>query len=407
VFHPEREIALFEFRRDVAQRGGQRLDRRKVVAEVVEKAPDVSARVEPAQFHSRDERTHHFDDLQFRVETAADVFDGDQRFEHHVQVGLERHMVLVEQQQQLFEDAGDADFFERQIDVLVDQVGGVAFEILAAAGEFPGDRHVKRPIDQERSFPRQHVVDHPHEIAALGEADPAHHAEIDEYQDVSFHDENIARVRVGMEEAEFENLFEQRIDTDSGQEFEVETGRLFRVCENFGHRFAVDSLHGEHFFSGEILNQLRNLHIGRVGHVLVEEQHVGRFGAVIELPVDGVGELGDDPGGLHPGEGFGIGLHLRGDVVHDLKIGADRLDDAGPPHLDHNLHTGFQLGGMNLPDAGGGHRFVVEFGVQLLGRLAEFGADRLLDHLRRKRRDVFGQLGQLVRIGFGDEVGAG
>ena len=137
------------------------------------------------------------------------MLDRDQSLEHHVEVRLKREFIFVEHLHKLFENVRDAQFIQRQIDVLVNQVADIPLQLQPAAGKTAGNRHAQRRVGHQRNLSPQHVVDDPDEILPLLFTDSPHHAEIDEGEAIPFKQKDVPWMRIRMEEAVFEDLGEQ------------------------------------------------------------------------------------------------------------------------------------------------------------------------------------------------------
>ena len=166
----------------------------------------------------------------------------------------------------------------------------------------------------------------------LGEAQPllqvelSHHPEIDEGQHARVQiDEQVAGMRVGVEEAVHGQLLDERAEGVEGDLVAVEA----RVLDGLdvADLDALDELLGDHLGGRELGVDGRHVHAGQRLHVLGEAQGVVGLAAVVELLEHAGRELlehADDvqrPHGLRP---------LGGDarrVLQDAEVGADLRGD--------------------------------------------------------------------------------
>ena len=96
-------------------------------------------------------------------------------------------------------------------------------------------------------------------------------------------------------------------------------------------------------------------------------------------------------------------LEERGGRTQEVKVALHLLPNAGPPDLDDHLAPVLQQRRVDLRDRGRGERL----GVDARERLLSDGvADRALDPRERDRRNLVGELGELVDVDVGKQVGA-
>jgi hypothetical protein len=100
-------------------------------------------------------------------------------------------------------------------------------------------------------------------------------------------------------------------------------------------------------------------------------------------------------------------LEPGGKIVHHLDVFADALFDPRADHLHSHLLTGFQSGGVHLGHGCGGHGRLVDTVKKLVQGLAQFGLDQAANPVEGHRRHLVLQLGQLVDVFRGKQVGTG
>ncbi|MNZ70471.1 hypothetical protein D3C78_888100 [compost metagenome] len=103
------------------------------------------------------------------------------------------------------------------------------------------------------------------------------------------------------------------------------------------------------------------------------------------------------------GDAFGE----AGDDEQPGDVGADHRLEVRANHLDHHFLAGLQLRGVDLGDRGGGQRFALEAGEDLLDLGAQLFLDARHGEFRRERRNIVLQVCQFVGDIVRQQVTAG
>ena len=121
-----------------------------------------------------------------------------------------------------------------------------------------------------------------------------HHPEIDEADYVARHDEDVARMRVGMEEAFFHDHLQQGVGTGDGNLVQVVSGG-FQFLDMV-RRQSVDFLHDKQPLGGVFRIDFGNIDLGIVFEHAREPAHVVRLVEVVQFVGHLFGELFDEAG---------------------------------------------------------------------------------------------------------------
>ncbi len=128
------------------------------------------------------------------------------------------------------------------------------------------------------------------ETQPLLQVELAHHPEVDEGEHAGVEvDEQIARMRIGVEEAVHRQLLDERAECVAGDLVAVEAGRLDRL--DVADLDALDELLGDDLGGREVGVDGRHVHAGQGLHVLGEAQGVVGLAAIVELLEDAGREL--------------------------------------------------------------------------------------------------------------------
>ncbi len=228
-----------------------------------------------------------------------------------------------------------------------------------------------------------------------------HHAEVDEHQHPALPagcaalvfdggDEQVAGVRVGVEEAVFEDLLQVGVQQARSHLRPVDPGSL--------DGGVVGDLDGQHVFQrqgaagGVRPDHLRDAHARIAVEVEAEGVGVFSFRQVIDLFIQNTGELVQQSRDVGPPPDRAVALQPLPDGVQGGQVGLDDLLDVRPLHLDHHVHdrpgrrgiglpvgAGFgqvalaQPGTVHLAQGGRRQRLRIEFQEFLFQRGAEFG----------------------------------
>ncbi len=238
---------------------------------------------------------------------------------------------------------------------------------------------------------------------------PTHHAQIDQTEDGGrwrAGDEDVAWVRIGVEEAVLEDHLDDHPDArlrDARALMTVIPDRLIDLG-------AREELEREHLLRRRLPVHLREAHARMPVEVLRELDGVVGLLLEVELAGDRAVELIDEPDRRVEAR-FGNGpLHQRRERVEDLHVARNRDARAWTLDLDDHLARAAlvaQDGAVYLADRRGGERRLVEALVDLVERTAQGVLDSLLDVGERDRVHLVLELFQLGDPGGGDHVRAG
>ena len=116
---------------------------------------------------------------------------------------------------------------------------------------------------------------------------------------------------------------------------------------------------------------------------------IGGLELVVELFDDPLAQLGQQSLSVDPGS---EALEQRHQHLHVAHVGLDRLGNPGVLNLDRHLVAVVGCGAVDLPDRGGGDRFLVKAGEDCADRLAKVGFDDLLHIFEGDLRRAVAQL---------------
>jgi len=214
--------------------------------------------------------------------------------------------------------------------------------------------------------------------------DPPHDAEIDRGEAAVGQGEQIALVKVGVEEAVDHRLAQEGADEDGGERLGVMPGldQLVALRE----LDAVDPFERQHPLGGPRPVDLGDVKIGLGDHLVLELGRRGGLALEVEFAPRPLLEMGDDEPRT---EARGLAAEpldmCRGPFVC-LERAGEFLLDPGAEHLDRNGAAFERHRLVNLRDRGGadGHR------IDRLEQLFDRGLERLLDR-RLDRREGQGR----------------
>ena len=203
-----------------------------------------------------------------------------------------------------------------------------------------------------------------HQLVPQALAQVSDHPEIHGSDDRSIHDEEVAGVGVGVEEAINERLLDDDLRGVEGNLMAVHPGDVQGL--NVVHLDAADSLQDENPSSGVVPVDPGDVKIGFVGEVPPEAVGVAPLAAVVHLCPQGVGEFLGDRGQVVELPQRGTFLDQAGQVEEDLQIHGDELLDLRALNLDHHLLAAGQDGPVHLGQRGSSQGFGLKGGEQFI-----------------------------------------
>ena len=164
----------------------------------------------------------------------------------------------------------------------------------------------------------------------MGRIQLAHKAKIDDGDAVVLQDKDVARVKVRVHESILENHLHEGAQPQPG-----DTLGIARPLGRVQNLDALDVGHTENAFRAELLENLREDHIGLVAKVFAKAAVVARFHAKIKLCIDGAAELVDGRLRRHRGKSGNLAQQLR-HRAHHREIEGAYLQDIRPTDFDGN-----------------------------------------------------------------------
>ena len=205
----------------------------------------------------------------------------------------------------------------------------------------------------------------------------ADHAEIDHRDYVARHDEDVAGVRVGVEESVPQNHRQQHVGSVDGDPVRVEPGRPQRG--RIVGSDAPDTFHHEQSFRAVSAVYQRNMHGRVVLEHRLEPVNVRGFERVVELLEDRCRKLVDQSDDIH-GRQLGIALgEAACQMFEQVDVELDLVLDIRTPDLDDHFVSRAESPLVDLPDRRSGQRRRVELGEYFVDR----GAQLFLDQRKR------------------------
>ena len=238
----------------------------------------------------------------------------------------------------------------------------------------------QQAVGERRRVLFGHGEDHLLEHRTGFGVEPAGHAQVDQ-DDLSAGDDDVAGMRIGVEEAVVEHLGGVVVDELGTDLLQVVSGgdQLFGVRDGD----ALHIVHHHHMLGAQIHVGFRAVHVD-VG--LAEAFELGQIAGLheeVRLGFEGIPELLDHTAQVH---------HLRtghdaggqtGDRTHDGYVLGHGLTHAGALHLDGHVLAGEQCGPMHLGQRCGTQRGGVDVLEDLADGASVFRGQRLQDGLVR------------------------
>ena len=238
---------------------------------------------------------------------------------------------------------------------------------------------------------------------ASPDVEMAEHAVIERNDHARGQHPEIAGMRVGVEEAEFEDLLEQNPRTADGDLLRCDSHRSNAV--EIVDRNPLDELHREHARRAQIVEDQRYVHRAIVGELEPAALDRAAFPREVELALDRALEFACHGERPVDGQVRKPAFDELGEVLDDVQIGLNDLGDFGPLNFQGHHPPVVQDGPVDLGDRSRGHRLFVERGEDLAERAAVFLVQDRFDLAERECSYVVAQEGQLVRVRLGQQIG--
>ena len=249
-----------------------------------------------------------------------------------------------------------------------------------------------------------HAIDEVGQIRDGRLVDATGHATVDEAQPSIGEQKQIARVRVGVEEADLQHLPQHGEGARSHEVLALLVAqiRLAPVRE----QNALDLFEAEHAFASGLPIDQREPRLFALFDVGAKEIGVATFVFEIEFETDRSRELLDNRFGVErkirrvPGDPLGDGLQ-------NVDVGVDSSIDAGSQNLEYDgLVALSQHGAMCLSHGGSGHGFLIDREEQFV-QVAEVFLKLGLDLRPRDRGHIGLEFLELRDVVRRQQVGAG
>ncbi len=239
---------------------------------------------------------------------------------------------------------------------------------------------------------REHVDDR----GLLDRVEPTHRAEVDEPQRPVAQDEDVARMRVGVEVAVLQDLVEHRAAEPLGEGPPFVLARAEPIGGGVRDRRTFESLLHEHPPGAQLPVHLRDPHsIGGSDEPRHLLHRVG-LSEEVELGAQAASELPEDLRGPNVLAERRAALHDVGEVGEGGEVALHHVGDARPLDLHHDRLTRQQSSLVGLADRGSGETLPIEVCEDLAHFAAELGLEHRPDALDRLGRHAVLQLGELL-----------
>ena len=292
----------------------------------------------------------------------------------------------------------EAQLCERRAVVLVHEGLDLGLEL----GEV-GLPRIARPVEQDLGHGLRVALYQPEQqrqqLFAPARRQPPHHAEIDEGQTVAGQVEDVAGVRVGVEEAVLDDHLHHRLGAALREHLAVQPRGVHGGQVLAGH--TVDQILHIHARGGVLPVHARNPHVVQRREVARDAFGMAAFGSQIQLSPQRTGELAHQLLGAVGRQRGPLARGHAGQALEQPEIGVDHGFDAGAAHLHHHLGAVVQPGAVHLRDGRGSERRGVELREYRLGLAAQVFAKLRPQGLERQRGHPAVQLAEL-----GDPLGA-
>ena len=185
------------------------------------------------------------------------------------------------------------------------------------------------------------------------------HARVDEGEDAGVEaDDDVAGMRVGVEEAVDQQHLDRGADGRVGDRHRVEAGGDDRLAVGRGD--AVDELHRDHALRGQVPVDLRNVDAVDPVEVLCEAARVVRLDRVVELEQQRAAELRHHLLDADVARRARAPLHRVRRAAEDLQVRLDLVLDPRPLQLDHDVASVLEGRAMHLRERRGRERLRAE-----------------------------------------------
>ena len=352
------------------------------------------------------------DKVEVRREPLAHALDRGDRLDQEDDVARHPQAVLADLLEELLEHAAEVELRERRALELPDELPDVGAE--RAVVDDPGVRVAQAHHDVEHGveFGGDHALHEVRELRRGARIDLPGHAAVDEGDRAVLEGEDVARVRIGVEEAELEAHAEDRVRAGGDDRL----GAILRQVAPPHRREqrAVDLVHREDPPRGHRPVDLGEAHPRRGGAVArllrpgPEEPGESIARASLVLEVDLASEfLRELPHHLGRAvrEVLEAMLHESREQLQDVHVRRDDPLRIGPQDLEDDLAPVAPDRPVHLRHRGCGERGLVDRLEEFVEAIPELARKTLADQRERHRRDRRMQLRELRRPRRRNEIG--
>ena len=334
---------------------------------------------------------------------APQPLQRDEGLDQQRQIGRQRQPVLAQDGGDIVHHPAQAELGQRGAAVLVDEGDHILLQRLhVGVAGILGPLH--QHLDHRLGIALHQAEHQRQQLVAARIAEPAHHAEIDEGQPVARQVEDIARMRIGVEEAVLDDHLQHRLRAALRQQHAVEPGGVHPRQLMAGN--AVDALLHIDPLAGPVPVDGRDDDVLAPGEMGGDTLGVVALALQVQLAAQRAPELAHQAGRLVGAQVGPLVLGQLRQALEQAQIGLDDRADAGPAHLDDDLGAVVQLRAVHLRDRGRRQRLGIEAGEDLLGRRAQVLGELGAHHLDRHRRRLTVQLFEFGDPGRAEQVGA-
>ena len=280
--------------------------------------------------------------------------------------------VAADHAEDVVDHRADRDFADRPAVVAGSKMLDVTPErrpVDVTAGDTELVKHIDLPIGILGRVGKQG----PDQLLLDARTHGADHAEVDDADPPARLDEEVARMRIGMEEAVPEHHLQHHPGAVHRHLPAVDAGAV--QGREVVHLDAVDPLEGKHAARRLLPEDAREIEGVVVRKVLREPLRIAALLEVIGLGAKRLGEL------VHQADDVILLGHgpapagRRCQVAKDLQVLVDLRDDTGSLHLDDDAGAVGEGGRVDLADRGRRQRNVAEAGEHGVNRPAELRRD--------------------------------
>src|SRR5215813_240881 len=295
----------------------------------------------------------HVEEAEVRVERQTDAFERHDCAHHISEIGRDRERVFVDHIGQLIGQFPEPDFAQLQVQVIREEffdyeTYGVSVYVFRQ--EVEADHVLSQTSDITFDDMEERVN---HQALHL-RCDSPDHPEIEKGQPPVIHHSQIPRMRIGVEEAVFEELFEVCPRNQLDHVRRVDAAFIQRLhVQNFGSFY---ELHRQHARADVRPVNHRHVNFAPAFEMSAEGFGVAPFLNVIHLFENRRGEFIQGPFPINPAHEFREAAHKTSDTSQHRQIKIDDVFQIRSLNLDRHDLARMQPRAVDLPERRGGYR---------------------------------------------------